>query len=115
MPPVINPKRAIAVTPQRDQGSGGDTDWQDLPSTRMVLSLNAPQLIEAKGTRYRQGGTAFLPRDYDLAHGDRLPYRGRNGQGPLRHFTVIGHPRGDQDHAITGHEFWAAYTITSGG
>lgn len=106
---VLNPRFALPVVPQRNHGEGGNVDWQDLPTTRMVLSLNAARLVDGKGNRYTQDGTAFLLRGYDLKHGDRLPYHGR-------YFTVIGAPRGDHDHPITGHDFgWVAYNVTGGG
>lgn len=106
---VINPKSTLPVVPQRNHGQGGNADWQSLPPTRMVLSLNPARLVDDKGSRYTQDGTAFIPRGYELRHGDRLPYRGR-------FFTVVGSPRGDHDHPITGHDFgWVAYTVTGGG
>lgn len=107
--PVLDPKFALPVTPQRDLGESGNPDWQSLATTRMVMSLGAPNLVEGKGSRYTQSGVVFIPRGYDLKHGDRLPYNGA-------HYTVVGKPRGDHVHAITGDEFgWVEFTIAGGG
>lgn len=106
---VIDPPFALDVVPQRDTGSGGNPEWTNLPATRMVLSLNAPNLVDGKGTRYTQTGTAFIPRGYDLNHGDRLPHHDR-------YYTVVGPPRGDHDHVFTGEDFgWVAFMVSGGG
>ena len=106
---VLNPQFAVDVTPERDTGADGNPDWTALPATKLVMSLNAPTLLDGKGSRFTQSGTAFIPRGYDLKHGDRLPF----GDGS---YTVVGRPRGDHDHPFTGDDFgWVAYTVTSGG
>lgn len=105
---AIDPPFALDITPERNVGADGNNDWQALAETRMVVSLGAPNPVDGKGSRYSQSGTVFVPRGYDLKHGDRIPYDGA-------HYAVIGKPRGTTDHAITGDEFWAAYTITGGG
>lgn len=107
--PVLDPQFAVPVTPSRDFGADGNPDWQDLAPTKLVMSLGAPRLIEGKGSRYTQSGTAFLPRGYDIQHGDRIPYDGAN-------YTVVGKARGNQDHPITGDDFgWVQCTVTGGG
>lgn len=107
--PVLDPQFAITAVPQRDNGIDGKVDWANLPETKMVLSLDAPTPVDGKGARYRQNGTVFIPRGYDLQSGDRLPHRSR-------FYTVVGEPRGDYDHAFTGEDFgWVQYTVTGGG
>lgn len=107
--PLLDPQHATAVVPQRDNGSDGNPDWQNLPATRAVMRLDEPIPVDGKGSRYTQKGKAFIPRGYDLKHGDRIPFDGG-------HYTVIGRPRGNHDHPITGDDFgWVVYTVQGGG
>ena len=90
-------------------GEDGNPDWTALPATKMVVSLSTPTLLDGKGSRFSQSGTVFVPRGYDLKHGDRLPYDGVK-------YSVVGRPRGNHDHALTGEDFgWVAFTVTGGG
>jgi hypothetical protein len=78
----------------------------------MVVWLNGGQQgvrsVSERGLTFVQSGEVYVPRDYDLLAGDRIPWGGA-------HFHVIGLAQADQLHVFTGDNFgWKFFQIEGG-
>jgi hypothetical protein len=109
---VLNPVSTTPVPARRPtEDEHGNKVFASLGTLDAVMALGPParQTWRAHGDRYVQDGTVFVRRGSDLKAGDEIQYGGY-------WYTVVGQPRGDQDHPFTGDDFgWVAYTLAGGG
>lgn len=100
---LINPAATVSITPQRPTEVFGEETFTDLEPIDAVVSLNAP--THGVNGRFTQDGTLFVPRGSDVKAADKFTYQGHE-------FRVVGWPRADQDHPVTGDDFgWVQYVI----
>lgn len=81
-----------------------------ITSIDVVVFLDAPVVVETpQGKKYTQAGVLRTKRESDLQDGDEIEL-------PEGVFGVVGGPRQNRNHSMTGSDFgWARYTIRKGG
>lgn len=100
---LINPVSTTTIQPRRPTETFGEETFTALEPIDAVVSLNKP--VSGQQGRFTQSGTLFVPRGSDLKSADAFTYQGHE-------FRVVGWPRADQDHPITGDNLgWMQFVI----
>ena len=106
---MIDAAFAEQVTVERPHPDpDGNTTWTTVATLPAVVILAAPSAEAGLGPRYTQSGTVWLQRGNPAAAGDRITYQGHQ-------YVLVGVPRGDRVHPMTGHDLgWCAWTLQGG-